>query len=690
MTVRRKSACVLAVASVMGWSLVVPAAALAQNEAPAAVDPNVTAYPGSFFTEFRPVTALDMIGRISGFQFDGGTYGRGFAGTVGNILIDGERPPVRSDSLQSILSRIPAAQVVRIDIVRAGAGGIDMQGKAVVANVIRSPDGGVSGSVSANLQADTRGRLQPNLNLQVRRQWDGRSLEGSLSGFTGEGDDRGLRERWSPAGDLMLLGVSQGVFDFHGVSGTTVYEGPLAGGRIRLNGLIDVNGSGYDGQDILIVPFGRETNLSDSSQAKGEIGLRWTRSLPRGMTLEILGSQQLIDSESASTYDTPDFTSASFSDGWRGESIGSASLKFASLQTPYGPIDFEVGSEVAFNFVETGSAYRFDGSPLLLPGDDTRVEELRSESFVSGVWTPRENLSVTGALRYEQSRITATGTAGDAETNLSFLKPRLNIAWTPAAGHQLAFKLERNVDQLSFGAFQASAAFSTGVFGRGNPDIRPAQIWLAQARYERVFGRQGSFVAELTHEAFDDLLGQVVILETPPGETTPRLYNITRNVGTARRETAKFTGRLPLDSYGMGGGVASASLQLRQSETVDPVTFVDRRLSNEQPVVVSLGLSQNLVSQRINWSVNASSGQSTRNYGPRALVRSRSQPSFSASLSWRPDGRLSLSGGLNVSGGSDGEFIFFAAPRDRGVPAYSETSRYDGTISAYVSARRSF
>ena len=318
------------------------------------------------------------------------------------------------------------------------------------------------------------------------------------------------------------------------------------------------------------------------------------------------------------------------------------------------------------------------------------MEELRSESFVSGVWAARENLSVTAALRYERSRITATGSAGDAETNLSFLKPRLNVAWTPAAGHQLAFKLERNVDQLSFGAFQSSAAFSTGIFGRGNPDIRPAQIWLTQARYERVFGRQGSFVAELTHEAYDDVLGQVVVFETPPDSTTPRQYNVTRNVGTATRETAKFTGRLPLDSYGMVGGIASASLQVRQSETRDPVTLVDRRLSGEQPVTLSLGLSQNLVSQRISWSVSASSARPGQSFSPSTLSRFSSDPSFSASMTWRPDDRLSLGGGMFVSGGSNSEFVLFGAPRDRGVPVYSETSRSNGTISGYVSLRRSF
>ena len=679
-------------ASLLALSAALPAAAQAPA-APAsalAADLNVTPYPAAFFAEFRSVTALDMIGRIPGFTFDGGSSGRGFAGTVGNILIDGARPPVRSDSLQSILSRIPASQVLRIDIVRGGAGGIDMAGKAVVANVIRKPDGGVSGSVSGTLPGNTTGRLSPNLNLQAQRQWDGRSLEGAVSYAQGSGENIGLRERRDPGGAVLLLARSDGVFDYTSAEATAVYEGPLAGGRVRLNGLIEQEGSGYEGIDILIRPLGQERSLSDSTELKGEVGVRWTRALPAGMTLQLLGSQQLISEEDAGIYNTPVFTSESLSDGNRGETIGSGSVTFGTLTTPYGPVDFEAGSELAFNFVETDTAYRFNDSPLLLPGDDTRVEELRNESFVSSVWTPRERLSVTAALRYEVSRITATGSAGAAETALSFLKPRLNVAWTPRTNHQLAFKLERNVDQLSFGAFQASAAFSTGIFGRGNPDIRPAQVWIAQGRYERVFGRQGSFIAELTHEAFDDVLGQVIVTEIPPGGTSPRNYNVTRNVGTAARNTARVTGRLPLDACGLTGGVLSGSLQVRRSETEDPVTFEDRRLSGEQPLSWSLGLSQNLVDQRISWSVNASSGFYSRSFGPSTLSLGRSDPSFSANISWRPDPKMSVSAGLNLSSGSQSEFTLFGGPRNLSSPVYDEFSKNQGSLGGYINARRSF
>lgn len=693
MILRRRAA----VASMTAvWAALIAIAPASAQTAPASVapaptaDPNVTSYPAAFFTEFRSITALDMIGRIPGFQFDGGTSGRGFAGTVGNILIDGERPPVRSDSLQSILSRIPASQVHRIDIVRAGAGGIDMAGKAVVANVIRTPDGGLTGSVGGTLQANTNGRLSPDLRVQAQRQINGRSIEGAFSVSTGSGDDDGLRERRSPDGRLLLLGRSDGAYDYTAAEATSVYEGPLAGGRVRLNGLFEYNYSGYEGTELLVFPTGQERNLSDYDQSKGEVGARWTRNLPRGMTLELLGSQQLIWTDSLGEYDTPDFTSQSINDETSGESIGSGSVKFASLTTPWGGIDFETGSEVAFNFVESATAFRFNDSALLLPGDDTRVEELRSESFVSGVWAPRDNLSVTGALRYERSRITATGSGGDAETDLSFLKPRLNVSWTPKPNHSLAFRLERNVEQLSFGAFRASAAFSTGIFGRGNPDIRPAQLWIGSLRYERVFDRQGSFVAELTHEEIDDVLGQVVVIETPPGNTQPRAFNVTRNIGTARRDIARVTGRLPLDKYGMTGGVVSASLQLRKSETEDPVTFLERRLSGEQPTSWSLGLSQNLVRQKISWSVSASSGQDTRSFAPSTVSSISTDPSLNGNISWRPDSKLSLSAGVNLASGNESRFTLFGGPRDLFGPIYEERSAGQGTLSAYLSARRSF
>ena len=655
-----------------------------------ASDANVTPYPPEFFTEFRPVTALDMIGRIPGFQFDGGSSARGFAGTAGNVLIDGERPPTRSDALSTVLSRIPAAQVLRIDIVRAGAGGIDMQGKAVVANVIRKPDGGVSGAVSTGLNFSDQGRFQPSFSVQAQRQRDGRSMDGSFRFSNGSQEIGGTRVRLAPDGRVLLIGVQDGEVDYANSEATGVYEGPLAGGRVRANALINYNGSLFEITDTLIRPAGQETSRSDSTRWRGEAGLRWTRNLPRGMNLELVGFQSLTQDDDEGAYDTPFFTTETLSDQTSGESIVSGTLKFAALDTRFGTVSLETGSEVALNWVNTATAYTFDDSPLLLPGDDTEVEELRNESFVTALWAARPNLSIEGNLRYELSRITATGTAGDAETTLDFLKPRAVATWTIAPRNTLTFRVEKTVDQLSFGAFTASAAVSTGIFGRGNPDIRPAQIWLTSARYERLFGTQGSFIAEYTHEDFEDLLGAVVIFEIPPGGTTPRPFNITRNVGGATRDRISLSGRLPLDDLGLEGGLLTGQVYYRWSETNDPVTLVERRLSGEQDIGWSVGLSRNLIAQRISWSVNVNSGSETFGFSPSTLSRFQSQPSGSFNLTYRPDAKLSISGGVFVSPDSESEFTLFNAPRNVGSPVYTETSRDFGTSQIFANVRRSF
>ena len=675
-------------ATILALAAMSAGAASAQTPSPA--DPNITPYPPSYFTEYRPVTALDMIGRIPGFQFDGGSSARGFAGTAGNVLIDGERPPTRSEALSTVLSRIPASQVLRIDIVRAGAGGVDMQGKAVVANVIRRPDAGVTGAISSSVTLTDQGLFQPNISIQAQRQRDGRSMDGSFRFNAGSQQIDNVRERRNPAGDVTLIGLDDGAFEYSTAEATGVYEGPLAGGRIRANALINYNGNVYEGAETLIRPGGQESSLSDAVRWRGEAGLRWTRTLPRGMNLELVGFQSITDNDNLSVYDTPSFTSEVLSDQLSGESILGATLKFADLETGIGDVSLEAGTEAALNWVDTASAYTFDDSPLLLPGDDTRVEELRSESFITARWSAGADVSVEANLRYELSRITATGSAGEGETTLGYLKPRLNLTWTPAPRNTVTFKLEKNVDQLSFGAFTASAAFSTGIFGRGNPDIRPAQVWLANARYERLFDRQGSFVAEFTHEDFSDVLGVVVIEEIPPGGTTPRTFNITRNVGTARRDKLTLSGRLPLDAFGLEGGILSGQAFYRWSNTTDPVTLEERRLSGEQALGWSVALSQNLVAERISWSVSANSGSEGRSFSPSTLSNFRSDPTYSLGLTYRPDAQWSVSGGLYIASDSESDFTLFNAPRNVGSPIYTETSRSFGSSQAYVSVRRSF
>src|SRR5688572_6363169 len=114
----------------------------------AAAQQGVTSYPPAFFAAQQPSTVVDMLNRIPGFTLENGATVRGFEGAAGNVLIDGQRPSSKSDSLQDVLFRIPASKVERIDIIRGGAPGIDMQGKTVLANVIQKKDGGIRGAIA--------------------------------------------------------------------------------------------------------------------------------------------------------------------------------------------------------------------------------------------------------------------------------------------------------------------------------------------------------------------------------------------------------------------------------------------------------------------------------------------------------------------------------------------------------------
>src|SRR3569833_1698099 len=125
----------------------ISSAALGQGEA------GISVYPPSFFSDARPATAADMIARLPGFSLDtgSGTSVRGFAGTAGNVLVDGTRPTAKNDDLQSILQRIPAASVERIEVIQGSAPGIDMQGQSVVANVVRKIGASVQTILSASM-----------------------------------------------------------------------------------------------------------------------------------------------------------------------------------------------------------------------------------------------------------------------------------------------------------------------------------------------------------------------------------------------------------------------------------------------------------------------------------------------------------------------------------------------------------
>ena len=117
----------------------------------------ITTYDAAYFTPFAPRTALDIARRVPGFQLDLGSTQtdlgqvdvRGFAGTAGNVVINGARPSSKAETLEATLARIPAQRVIRVEVGPGDLYGSDYSSKSQVLNIILSAECGIDGNVTA-------------------------------------------------------------------------------------------------------------------------------------------------------------------------------------------------------------------------------------------------------------------------------------------------------------------------------------------------------------------------------------------------------------------------------------------------------------------------------------------------------------------------------------------------------------
>ena len=142
-------------------------------------------YPASYFEQWVPITAQDMLDRIPGQAGGGG--GRGGPGRGGNpssggrglgsgssgteIIINGKRTAGKNNQAGSLLSRISTEQVQEIQIIRGTSGELDVRGSGQVINVVlfeTLSSNSVSWDLSGNLSQDHE--LKPSGSIALNGQ----------------------------------------------------------------------------------------------------------------------------------------------------------------------------------------------------------------------------------------------------------------------------------------------------------------------------------------------------------------------------------------------------------------------------------------------------------------------------------------------------------------------------------------
>lgn len=590
-------------------------------------------YDPAFFTSSSPNTAYDMVDRLPGFAFDGGDSNtRGLSGSAGNVLIDGQRPSSKADSLDQILKRIPAAAVERIELVRGGAPGIDMQGRAVVANVV------LKKAVSRELAAELNSYVYPNgmTGPQARLSYSRseRDRKTDVSAFVThdrtDQTNQGVRTRRDAAGTL-LQRAGLDLVDYNWSANTRgSIQRPLGGGKLRVNGLVDYEHH-VDAQNVTVLFGAGGNDHSDSYQQSwsGELGANWSKSLGPRTELELTGLHHTtwldFGSNTLNSGGPSTFTIRSTA----GESIGRAAWKFR----PKPGWSFEAGGELAYNSLDSHTGFTQNGAAVALPNANVRVAELRGEGFALGTWQATPKLTVEAGMRYEMSRISQTGDT-DLAKSFSYWKPRVQLTWAFAPKNQLRLRAQRTVGQLDFGDFVASTEVNLGTVAGGNANLVPQTTTTFEAVYEYRFWGKGAITLTGQH-----ILDQNVIDIIPLVGGEDAVGNIGSSISNF--EEVRFT--LPLDRIGLSNALFTARFSWAQSRVTDPLTGQQRMFSNQIPFGCGLSFSQDLDHGRFTWGAHHGCNMDIySNYRVRELRRTVVQPNLDYFIQWKPRRDLTL------------------------------------------------
>jgi outer membrane receptor protein involved in Fe transport len=470
-----------------------------------------------------------------------------------------------------------------------------------------------------------------------------------------------------------------GLWDqFFLANGRGALQRRVGGGKLRVNAALDY--SDFDRRQDVTILAGAGADVHNRDRQKtwsGELGATWTRPLGPRSELELTALQRatLLDDKSHS-----DFGGALSTfgiDSTASESIARGIWRYR----PSNAWAFEGGGEVAYNSLDSDTAFTQAGVAVPLPNAKVLVTELRGEIFGQATWRASGKLTIEAALRGEVSRIAQKG---DTNASKSFLypKPRLQIAWQPSPRHQLRFRVEERVGQLDFGDFAASTEVNLGTVVGGNADLVPQRDTLIEGVYE--FRFWGKSAIELTGQ-HDLVRGIIDVIPLAGG------FEAVGNIGSGTSDFAQARVTLPLDRIGIRNGLLKTRASWAWTRATDPLTGERRRFSGSAPFTCSAEFTHDLKGGRFSYGVVENCGRHWNNWRVREVRLTEMQGFLTAWGQWKP--RKDLTVRLEVGNLLDTKLRvtrdIYPGARDSTALAMREVRETQQGRYAYLQVRKS-
>jgi hypothetical protein len=601
-----------------------------------AAQKGVLVFTPDFFAAQRPNTALDMVERVPGFTPDDGAGTRGFEGSVGNILINNNRPASKNDAGTDVLERTSASQVDRIELIRGGAAGIDMQGYSVVVNVILKTAASRQSILTWNNVLFDGGRDVWGGSYQFTAKSGERSWSVLLSDGVSTSDSNGVGRNIRRDAAGTVLRDEAFVNDGWGGSDTARvnYSGPLAGGKVEATAEYGIH-DWREWQKISSPGVLRASDYAEDTKS-GELGVTWIRPLKPKWTLETRVIHQF---ESFDDVATGSDSQAGQDQRFTAKGDSSESIVRALVRHERGAgLTIEAGGELAYNMLDTHQTYAENGAPVDLPSASVKVEELRGEAFTKATWRVNPKLTLEGGLRLETSTIKQTGDASNKES-FFYAKPRVQATWTPKANHQVRVRFERELGQLDFDDFVASSDFDDGNVHGGNVDLRPEQRWISEITFERRFWGEGIVSVGYRHDQIIDVIDR---LPLDGG------LSATGNIGDGTLDRLSVNIVVPTDRWGIKGGRLTFKNDWNETHVTDPTTHRDRPISEVRPTQANIGFQQDIAAWKTQWGINWLPKLGRDTFDPDQTGGWRGAAYFETFVEYKPTPTLSLRAQLNM------------------------------------------
>ena len=577
---------------------------------PAVSSADRAVYDAAFFSQFHPQNALDMVSQTPGFSLNGGDERRGFSGAVGNLLIDGERPVAKSQSVQTLLQQIPASQVVRIELLRGAAVAGDASGQAVLVNVVRTAN---AGSGVWNAGVEQTNRTMP----QFGASWSGRDhvVEYGIGGsyYSNDRSLPGIRRYYDGDGSLLRFAETPLPQNFRDGTVNGNFAAPLFGGRLSTTGQVEAWRSHEGGRfNFFDAPGGTLLEAFNSDQTENqwsyEVGANydhdfglWSLALVSLLTRRYYNNEE-VDRD----FDGAGALQSLFNIGQQRDS-GETILR-GTLARDFGPRNhLEFGAEGALNTLEASFDFiADDGSgpvEVFVPNANVTVEERRGEAFASYTWRPSERWSVETRVAAEFSTLTFTGDTNQT-VDLTYVKPSLQVSRSIGTNNQLRLRAYRDVGQLNFDDFVSRTSVVDSLINGGNPDLLPETAWRLELGGDLNLPAGIAVSFALTQHWISDAADLVELSAPGPNPGDPDiLFDAPGNIGDG--EATSFTTHvtLPLTAILPGARLTFDGV-LWKTAVTDPVTHQRRSVSGRADAALSGEFRQDFSDRHFSWGVN--------------------------------------------------------------------------------------